>query len=145
LLLIHLKKLFEQGDYFEILQKLSRYFQARYKEVFIKKEINNFEQFAEDIVKFTQDQIDETEAQKLYHTRKPLVPPLLYPKRDTWTALCLQCLKFSDLGDDKDDAIKRVPHSKNCSYLKEKKRIGKLDSERIKIQFFKITPPEKKK
>ncbi|MCH9041106.1 MAG: hypothetical protein IIB80_02975 [Thaumarchaeota archaeon] len=128
----------------DLMKQSLKYFQTRYTEVFIKKEVKNFEQFAIDIVEFTRDQIEETEAQKLYHTRKPLVPPLLYPKRDTWTALCLQCLKYSVLGDDKDDAITKIHHSKNCSYLKEKKKIGMADSERIKIQFFKITPPEKK-
>ena len=128
----------------DLMKQSLKYFQTRYTEVFIKKEVKNFEQFAIDIVEFTRDQIEETEAQKLYHTRKPLVPPLLYPKRDTWTALCLQCLKYSVLGDDEDNAITKIHHSKNCSYLKEKKKIGMADSERIKIQFFKITPPEKK-
>ena len=128
----------------DLMEKSLLYFQSRYKEVFIKKEIKIFEQFAKDIIEFTKSEIDESEAQKMYKTRKSLTPPLLYPTKDTWTALCLQCHSYTTLGKNKNDSIKRIRHTKNCSYHKENKRLGKIDKERITIQFFKIIPPAKK-
>lgn len=128
----------------DLMEKSLSYFQSRYKEVFIKKEIKIFEQFAKDIVELTESKIDEAEAQELYKTRKTLLPPLLYPARDTWTTLCIQCLSYTTLGKDKDDSIKRVRHTKNCSYYKENKRLWKEDKERIYNQYFKIIPPAKK-
>ncbi len=80
----------------------------------------------------------------MYKTRKSLIPPLLYPKRDTWTAMCDACHAYSTLGKNKNDAMKRVRHSRNCSIHKEKKRLGKDEKERIKIQYYKIIPPLKK-
>jgi len=128
----------------DLMRQSLTYFQQKYKQVFIKNVIKTFEQFAEDILDLTRQQIEESEAQKLYHTRRTLVPPLLYPKRDTWSAVCIQCHRYSDLGGNEDDAIKRIHHSKNCSYFQQKKRKG-MDYQRIKLQYFCTRPPEKKR
>ena len=129
----------------DLMKQSLSYFQSRYKEMkFIKKEINNFEQVSNDIVEFTENIINETEAQKMYKTRKSLIPPLLDPTKDTWTALCISCLSYSTRGKNKDDSIKRIRHTKNCLFLKENKLYGKVEEERIYSQFFKITPPKKK-
>jgi len=134
----------KQAIIINLMSQSLTYFQSRYKEVFIKKEIKIFEQFAKDIVELTESKIAETKAQELYKTRKSLMPPLLYPARDTWTAMCDECHAYTTLGENEDDAMKRVRHSKNCSIHKEKKRLGKDETERIKIQYYKITPPKKK-
>ena len=139
------KKKNKQAIMIDLMNQSLTYFQSRYKEVFIKKEIKNFQQFAKDLVELTESKIAETRAQELYKTRKSLTPPLLYPARDTWTAMCDECHAYTTLGKNEDDAMKRVRHSKNCSIHKEKKRLGEDETERIKIQYFKITPPEKKK
>jgi len=128
----------------DLMNQSLTYFQSRYKEVFIKKEIKIFEQFATDIVELTESKIAETKAQELYKTRKSLMPPLLYPTRDTWTAMCDECHSYTTLGKNEDDAMIRVRHSKNCSIHKEKKLLGKDETERIKIQYYKITAPKKK-
>lgn len=128
----------------DLMKQALSYFQSKYKEVFIKKEIKIFEQFADDIIKLTQKKIEETEAQKMYKSRKSLLPPLLPPKNDTWTALCIQCLAYTTLGENKDDSIKRVRHSTNCLYHKANKEIGKENKKQIYSQFFKIIPPKKK-
>ena len=135
----------KQAIIIDLMNQSLSYFQSRYNEIkFIKKEITNFQQFAKDIVEFTQTKVNETEAQKMYKTRKSLTPPLLYPTRDTWTALCMSCHSYSTLGKDKDDSVKRIRHTKNCSFHKENKRLGKVDKKRLYTQFFKITPPKKK-
>jgi len=134
----------KQAIIIDLMNQSLTYFQSRYKEVFIKKEIKNFEQFAKDIVELTESKIAETRAQELYKTRKSLMPPLLYPARDTWTAMCDECHAYTTLGKNEDDAMKRVRHSKNCSIHKEKKLLGEDETERIKIQYYKITPPKKK-
>jgi len=134
----------KQAIMIDLMNKSLTYFQSRYKEVFIKKEIKIFEQFAKDIVELTEHKIAETKAQELFKTRKSLTPPLLYPARDTWTAMCDECHTYTTLGKNEDDAMKRVRHSKNCSIHKEKKRLGEDETERIKIQYYKITPPKKK-
>jgi len=135
----------KQAIIIDLMEQSLSYFQSRYKEIkFIKKEINNFEQFAKDIIEFTESKIDETEAQKMYKTRKSLTPPLLYPARDTWTVMCDECHAYTTLGKNEDDAMERVRHSRNCSIYKEKKRLGEDETERIKIQYYKITPPAKK-
>jgi len=129
----------------DLMQQALSYFQSRYKEVFIKKEIKIFEQFANDIIELTESKITETKAQELFKTRKSLTPPLLYPARDTWTAMCDECHRYATLGKNEDDAMNKVHHSKNCSIHKEKKLVGKDEPERIKTQYYKITKPEKKK
>jgi len=130
----------------DLMEQCMRYFQARYKEVkFIKKEIINFEEFTKGLVELSESQIEETEAQKLLKIRKLGMPPLLYPSKDFWKGFCVQCHAYTELGNNEDDVIKRIRHSKNCNYKKEKKSIGNTDNERLKIQFFKITPPKKKK
>jgi len=134
----------KQAIVIDLMEQSLRYFQDRYKEVFIKKEMKSFQQFAIDIVELTESKIAETKAQELFKTRKSLTPPLLYPTRDTWTVMCDECHKYTNLGKNEDDAIKRVRHSKNCSIHREKKRLGKDGTERIKIQYYKITPPLKK-
>ena len=48
------------------------------------------------------------------------------------------------MGKKKEDAIKHIRHAKNCSFIKEWKRFGKKDKERVIQQFFKIIPPQKK-
>jgi len=134
----------KQAIIIDLMKQSLSYFQSRYKEIkFIKKDIDHFQQVAEDIVEYTEKIIDETEAQKMYKTRKSLIPPLLYPTRDTWTALCIPCLSYTTLGKDKDDSIKRIRHTKNCSYHKEIKE-RKKQKEQIFTQFFKIIPPKKK-
>jgi len=138
----------KQAIVLDLMDQCLRYFQDRYKEVFIKKEVKTFEQFAIDITDFTESQIEETKAQELFKTRQSLTPPLLYPRKDYWTAMCDECHKYSDLGKNEDDAIKRVNHTKGCTIRKEKKRLGKdivTYKERIKIQYYKITPPLKSK
>lgn len=137
----------KQAIVLDLMGQCLRYFQDRYKEVFIRKEIKTFEQFAEDITTFTGKQIDESRAQELFKTRQSLTPPLLYPTKDYWTAMCDECHRYSDLGKNEEDAINRVNHTKGCTIRKERKRMGKDDvtfKERIKIQYYKITPPLKK-
>jgi len=138
----------KQAIVLDLMDQCLRYFQDRYKEVFIKNVIKTFEQFSTDITDFTQSQIEETRAQELFKKRESLTPPLLFPRKDYWTAMCDECFRHSDLGKNEDDAIKRVNHRKGCSIHKEKKRLGKDVGvgfkERIKIQYYKITPPLKK-
>jgi len=128
----------------DLMKQALSYFQSKYKEVFIKKEIKIFEQFAEDIIKLTKSRIEETEAQKMYKARKSLLPPLLPSKTDTWTALCIQCLSYTTLGKNKEDSIKRIRHSTNCLYHKADQLLGKQTKEQIHSQFFKIIKPKKK-
>ena len=135
----------KQAIIIDLMKQSLSYFQSRYKEIkFIKKEIDHFQQVVDDIVEYTEKILDETKAQELYKTRKSLKPPLLYPTRDTWTAMCDECHAYTTLGKNEDDAMKRVRHSKNCSIHKEKKQLGKNETERIKIQYYKITRPKKK-
>jgi len=82
----------------DLMNQALRYFQDRYKEVFIKKEIKNFEEFAKDITEFTEKQIAETKAQELFKTRQSLQPPLLYPSKGIWKTVCLECHKYTELG-----------------------------------------------
>jgi len=135
----------KQAIIIDLMEQSLRYFQDRYKEVFIKKELKTFLQFAQDITEFTEKQIAETKAQELFKTRQSLQPPLQYPsERNEWKAVCLECHKHNDYGKNEDDVIKRIRHTKNCSIHDEKKRLGKDGKERIKIQYYKITPPLKK-
>jgi len=137
----------KQAIVLDLMDQCLRYFQDRYKEVFIKKEVKTFEQFAIDITEFTEKQIAETKAQELFKTRKSLQPPLLYPSKGIWKAVCLECHKYTELGKNEDNAIKIIRHTKNCSIHKEKKRLGKDNvtyKERIKTQYYKIIPPKKK-
>jgi len=129
----------------DLMQQSLRYFQSRYKEVFIKKEIKVFEQFAEDIKEFTEKQIAETRAQELNKTRQTLQPPLLYPAETTWKAVCIECHSHREDGND-EDVIKTIRHTRNCSIHDEKKRLKKVKDgkERIKMQYYKIIPPLKK-
>jgi len=138
------KKKNKQAIVIDLMEQCLRYFQDRYKEVFITKEIKNFGQFAKDITTFTERQIAETKAQELFKTRTTLQPPLLYPSKDVWKALCMECHIHTESGKTEDDAIKRIRHTKNCSIREEKKRLGKDEKERIRIQYYKITPPLKK-
>ena len=135
----------KQAIIIDLMEQSLRYFNARYKEVFIKKEIKIFEQFAKDITEFTENQIAENKAQELFKTRQSLQPPLLYPsERNEWKGVCLECHKHDDYGKNEDDVIDRIRHTKNCSIHDEKKRLGKDGKERIKIQYYKIIPPLKK-
>jgi len=134
----------KQAIALDLMDQCLRYFQDRYKEVFIKKEVKTFEQFAIDITEFTEKQIAETKAQELFKTRKSLQPPLLYPSKGIWKAVCLECHKYTELGKNEDNAIKIIRHTKNCSIHKEKKLLGKDGKERIKTQYYKIIPPTKK-
>jgi len=134
----------KQAIVLNLMEQCLRYFQDRYKEVFIKNEIKNFEQFAKDITAFTERQIEESKAQELFKTRDTLQPPLLYPSKDVWKALCMECHRYTELGKTEDDVIKRIRHSKNCSIHQEMKRLGKDEKKRIKIQYYKITKPLKK-
>ena len=135
----------KQAIVIDLMEQSLRYFQDRYKEVFIKKEMKSFQQFAIDIVELTESRIAETKAQELFKTRKTLQPPLLYPSKDTWKAICLECHKYREDGKNEDDATKKILHTRNCSIHKEKKRLGKNEKERIKIQYYKIIPPLKTK
>jgi len=134
----------KQAIVLDLMQQCLRYFKDRYEEVFITKEIKVFEQFAKDITTFTEKQIEESKAQELFKTRDTLQPPLLYPSKGVWKALCMECHKWTESGKTEDDVIKRIRHSKNCSIHQEKKRLGKDEIKRIKIQYYKITPPLKK-
>ena len=78
----------KQAIVLDLMEQCLRYFQDRYKEVFIKKELKTFQQFAEDIKEFTEKQIAETKAQELHKTRLSLQPPLLYPAETHWKAMC---------------------------------------------------------
>jgi len=116
-----------------------RYLQLRYKETkLISKEITHFMQLLSDLQDLTHNEIEETEATKMYKTRKLPTPPLLNPARDTWTALCIYCFKYTTLGKNKEDSLKRIIHARNCSF-KMNKKMGK----RTESQFFKIIPPKK--
>jgi len=134
----------KQAIVLDLMEQCLRYFQDRYKEVFIKKEIKVFEQFAKDITTFTERQTEESKAQELFKTRDTLQPPLLYPSKGVWKALCMECHRYTESGKTEDDVIKRIRHSKNCSIHKEMKQLGKDEKKRIKIQYYKITPPLKK-
>lgn len=134
----------KQAIVIDLMEQSLRYFQDRYKEVFIKKELKTFLQFAQDITEFTENQIAETKAQELFKTRPSLQPPLLYPAETSWKAMCTECHKYNDYGENEDDVIKRIRHTKNCSIHDEKKRLGKDGKERIEIQYYKIIPPLKK-
>jgi len=134
----------KQAIVLDLMEQCLRYFQDRYKEVFIKKELKTFQQFAEDIKEFTEKQIAETKAQELHKTRLSLQPPLLYPAETHWKAMCTECHKYREDGKNEDDIIMKIRHTKNCSIHREKKRLGKDGTERIKIQYYKITPPLKK-
>jgi len=135
----------KQAIVIDLMEQSLRYFQDRYKEVFIKKELATFLQFAQDITEFTEKQVAETKAQELFATRQSLQPPLLYPsERNEWKVVCLECHKTHECGKNEDDVIKKIRHTKNCSIHDEKKRLGKDGKERIKTQYYKIIPPLKK-
>ena len=127
----------KQAIVIDLMDQALRYFQDRYKEVFIKKEIKNFEEFAKDITEFTEKQIAETKAQELFKTRQSLQPPLLYPSKDMWKTICLECHKYTELGKNEDDSIKRIRHTKNCSIHKEKKRLGKMKKNELRFNIIK--------
>ena len=104
----------KQAIVLDLMEQCLRYFQDRYKEVFIKKELKTFQQFAEDIKEFTEKQIAETKAQELFKTRQSLQPPLQYPaERNEWKIACLECHKTYDYGKNEDDVIKKIRHTKN--------------------------------
>jgi len=63
----------------DLMDQSLRYFQDRYKEIFIRRVIKEFESFAKDIREFTNKQIDETRAQELHKTRQSLQPPFTIP------------------------------------------------------------------
>ncbi len=134
----------KQAIVLDLMEQCLRYFQDRYKEVFIKKELKTFQQFAEDIKEFTEKQIAETKAQELHKTRLSLQPPLLYPAETHWKAMCTECHKYREDGKNEDDIIMKIRHTKNCSIHEEKKRLGKDGKERIKWNYYKIIPPLKK-
>jgi len=135
----------KQAIVLDLMDQCLRYFQDRYKEVFITKELKTFEQFAKDITEFTETQIAETKAQELFKTRQSLHPPLQYPsERNEWKAVCLECFRTDDYGKNENDVIKRIRHTKNCSIHAEKKRLGKKGKERIKWNYYRIIPPLKK-
>jgi len=136
----------KQAITLNLMEQCLRYFNDRYKEVFIKKELKTFIQFAEDITEFTGKQEEETKAQELFKTRQSLTPPLQYPsERNEWKITCLECYKMYDYGINEDDAIKKIRHTKNCSIHDEKKRLGKDGKERIKWNYYRIIPPIKPK
>lgn len=136
----------KQAITLNLMEQCLRYFQDRYKEVFIKKEIKTFEQFAKDITEFTEKQEKETRAQELFKTRQSLTPPLQYPSESNeWKITCLECYKMYDYGKNEDDVIKKIRHTKNCSIHAEKKRLGKDGKERIKWNYYRIIPPKKPK
>ena len=90
------------------------------------------------------DEEEEDEASIMYKTRKMPYPPRLFPERDNWTALCMQCYSYSTIGNNDSESIKHIRHAKNCSFHKEWKRFARKDRERVIQQFFKIIPPLKK-
>ncbi len=140
----------KQAIVLDLMQQSLRYFNDRYKEVFIKKELKNFDQFSKDIIEFTEKQIEETRAQELYKTRQSLQPPLLYPAETSWKAVCTECHNYDEYGKNEDDAIKRIRHTKNCTIHAEKKRLNKNEDkvkvkERLYYQYYRTIPPVKTK
>ncbi len=127
----------------DLMWKVLTYFQSRYKETkFISKEIARFHDLAKDLEELAQREEDETEATIMYKTRKLPLPPLVYPKKDFWVSKCIYCFAYSSLGKNKEDSIKRIRHSRNCSFHKEMKRLGKKEKERVDTQFIVTLPPK---
>lgn len=129
----------------DLIQKVFSYYQSRYKdEKFVIKEIMKFQQLAQDLKEVAENEKREDEASIMYKTRKMPYPPILFPERDNWTALCMQCYSYSTIGNNDSESIKHIRHAKNCSFHKEWKRFARKDRERVIQQFFKIIPPLKK-
>ena len=128
----------------DLIQKVSAYYQSRYKnEKFVIKEIMKFQQLSEDLKEIAEDEKRKDEASIMYKTRQMPYPPILFPTPNYWTALCMQCFVYSSLGKTEKESIKKIRHAKNCSFQKEWKRFGKIDTERVICQFFKTIPPKK--
>jgi len=130
----------------DLIQKVFSYYQSRYKDDKFKiKEIMKFQQLAQDLKEIAENEKREDEASIMYKTRgKMPYPPILFPERNNWTALCMQCYSYSAIGKNDSESIKHIRHAKNCSFLKEWKRFARKDKERVIQQFFKIIPPLKK-
>ena len=115
------------------------YLQRRYKKtLFISKQVKDFRQLLDTIVELTQAEIKQTEDMTFYTTRMYSHVPYL-PPRNTWQALCIFCLSYTNLGETREDSIKKVRHKKNCSFHKQRKT-----DKTIYEQYFKTIPPEKK-
>jgi len=129
----------------DLMSKSLTYFKSRYKETkFISKEIDRFYELAEDLQDLALRQETETGGELLHKTRKSLVPPLIWPEKDFWVSQCIACFRYSNLGKDKEDSIKKIRHAKHCPFHKEMKLSGKNEKERIYEQFFKTHSPRDK-
>ena len=129
----------------DLIQKVWSYYSSRYSgHKVIIKEIDKFKELAQDLKEVAENEKREDEASIMYKTRKMPYPPVLFPERDNWTALCMQCYSYSTIGNNDSESIKHIRHAKNCSFHKEWKRFARKDRERVIQQFFKIIPPLKK-
>ena len=128
----------------DLIQKVMSYYESRYKDQkFIIKEIRKFHTLAQELQEIADDDRRKEEASIMYKTRSKMpYPPLLFPEKDNWTALCIWCHQWSAIGN-KHEAIKHIRHTKNCSWHKEWKRFHKTDTVRVIEQFIKLTPPMK--
>lgn len=128
----------------DLMQQAIRYYQSRYRETkFISKRLNELNELAQDLEELSRDEQREDEGTIMYKSRnKMATPPLLYPEKFGWTAQCIWCHSYTTK-ETESEAIKKVRHTKNCSYHKEWKRIGKNDPKRVINQFFRTIPPQK--
>jgi len=124
----------------KLLDNSLTYLQRRYKKTqLISKEIKNFRQLLDTIVELTQAEIKQTEDMAFYKTRMNPHVPYLPPRGNTWQALCIACLSYTTQGESEKDSIKKVRHTKNCLFNKQRKT-----DKTIYEQYFRIIPPEKK-
>jgi len=124
----------------KLLDNSLTYLQRRYKKTqLISKEIKNFRQLLDTIVELTQAEIKQTEDMAFYKTRMHPHVPYLPPRGNTWQALCIACLSYTTQGESEKDSIKKVRHTKNCLFHKQRKT-----DKTIYEQYFRIIPPEKK-
>lgn len=130
----------------DLIQKVMSYYESRYKDQkIIIKEIRKFHTLAQDLQEIAGDDRRREEASIMYKTRgKMPYPPLLFPEKFDWTALCMQCHAYSTIGQKDLEAIKHIRHAKNCSFRKEWKRFAKTDIERVITQFIHLVPPQNK-
>ena len=116
------------------------YLQRRYKKTpLISKQVKDFRQLLDTIVELTQAEIKQTEDMAFYKTRMNPHIPYLPPRGNTWQALCIACLSYTTQGESEKDSIKKVRHTKNCLFHKQRKT-----DKTIYEQYFRIIPPEKK-
>ena len=128
----------------DMIQKVFEYYKSRYSDQpILIKQIKEFSVLAKDLKEVAEREKSEDEASIMYRNRGKMPnPPLLFPERDNWTALCTWCHKYSARGKNESEAIKQIKHTTNCAFHKEWKRFRKTDSERVIWQFFRIIPPK---